>query len=211
MGLNALSDDLLDRLGSLGRAGRRLVAVAGAPGSGKSTLTAELCERLNARTPGLAEVVPMDGFHYDDAVLKARGTHPRKGAPFTFDVGGLRSLILRLKANAEDEIAVPVFDRDLEISRAGGRLVSRATPLILVEGNYLLLNEAPWAELKPLFDLTIMLEVPFDEIERRIVARWIGHGFAPEAARTRASSNDLPNAELVVKHSAAADIVITNA
>ena len=88
---------------------RLLVAIAGAPGSGKSTIAGQLARRLNDGVPGTATVLPMDGFHYDDGLLDALGRRARKGAPDTFDVAGLRHLLGRLRANAEDAIAVPVF------------------------------------------------------------------------------------------------------
>jgi pantothenate kinase len=204
--IESLTNDLVTRLVSLASQGRRLVAIAGAPGSGKSTFTGELCNRLNARSSGLAAAVQMDGFHYDDAVLRSQGTLSRKGAPFTFDVGGLRALLERLRVNQEAEIAVPVFDRELEVSRAGARLIPQAVPLILVEGNYLLLDEAPWRELRPLFDLTVALVVPMEELERRLIDRWIGLGFERGAAEERARSNDLENARRVLAHGAPADV-----
>jgi len=203
----ATIDGLLSRLGTLAQR-RRLVAVAGPPGSGKSTLCDQLVQALNDRQPGIAAVVPMDGFHFDDAVLRARGTLDRKGAPHTFDVGGLAAMLARLRANTEEEIAVPVFDRDLEIARAGARLIPASTPLLLIEGNYLLLDRQPWFQLKPCFDLTIRLEVPRAELERRLLDRWLGLGLAPEVAMAKALGNDLPNADLVASSSRPADITL---
>jgi pantothenate kinase len=198
--------ELVARLVALASQGRRMVAIVGPPGSGKSTFSCELCRRLNACTPGLAAAVQMDGFHYDDAVLQAQGTLARKGAPFTFDVGGLRSLLERLRANREAEIAVPVFDRALEVSRAGAQLIPRSVPLILVEGNYLLLDEEPWRELRPLFDFSVALLVPPAELERRLVDRWVALGLDRSVAEERARNNDLENARRVMAHSAPADI-----
>ena len=100
------------------KARRTILAIAGAPGSGKSTLAERLEARLNECAAGAAAILPMDGYHYDDRVLIERGLRARKGAPETFDVGGLFHTLERLRRNEEDEIAVPVFDRDLEVSRA---------------------------------------------------------------------------------------------
>ncbi|AQZ51482.1 nucleoside triphosphate hydrolase [Martelella mediterranea] len=200
-------EDLLDTLSTLPAGARRLVAIAGAPGSGKSTLADDLVARLNRRAPGSAAVIPMDGFHLDDGLLKARGTLSRKGAPYTFDVGGLAAMLRRLRANEEDEIIVPLFDRKLEISRAGARAVPRAVPLLVVEGNYLLLDEPGWRELRAIFDLTISLDVPFDVLKQRLLQRWTDMGFAPEAAHAKAYENDLPNARTVIDRSHPADIV----
>lgn len=183
---------------------RRLVAIAGAPASGKSTLTAAIESDLNATRPGLAAVVGMDGFHFDDAVLRERGTLSRKGAPFTFDVGGLASTLARLRA-AEPDVAVPVFDRDLELSRASAQIVARDTPLILVEGNYLLLREEPWRQLHGLFDATVMLAVDVGELERRLRDRWRGYGYRGTELERKVMRNDLPNAHTVMGESIAAD------
>ncbi len=162
--LPALARDILERA-----AGRRriLVAIAGAPGSGKSTLAEALLAELEAQAPGDAALVPMDGFHYDDVVLAARGLLSRKGAPETFDVDGFAAALARIRA-ADRPVAVPVFDRELEIARAGGRIVGPEAPVVLVEGNYLLLDMAPWDALAPLFDLTLFLPVPEAELARRL-------------------------------------------
>ena len=106
-----------------GQSERSLTAIAGAPGSGKSTLAEAVVARLNEEAPDSAAVLPMDGYHFDDRVLVSRGLRPRKGAPDTFDVAGFYHMLHRLKRNEEPEIAVPVFDRDLEIARAGARLI----------------------------------------------------------------------------------------
>lgn len=186
-----------------GRRKRILVGIAGAPGSGKSTLADGLHEVLGAE----AVVVPMDGFHFDDLILNARGDRPRKGAPHTFDVAGFEFLLKRIKAR-EADIAIPVFDRSQELSRAGASLISREAKFILVEGNYLLLKTAGWKKLKWLFDFTIFVDVPVAELERRLIARWLGFGFSPEVAREKALGNDIPNAQMVVKNSAKADLTV---
>jgi pantothenate kinase len=182
--------------------GRFLAALAGPPGAGKSTLAAELVAALG---PG-AKAVPMDGFHYDDAVLIARDARNRKGAPDTFDVAGFRHLLQRLRV--EPEVAIPLFDRDLEISRAGADIVIPADQILIVEGNYLLLNEAPWPDLAPLFDLTIWIDVPEAELDRRLLARWAHYGKTPAEARAWIDGNDMPNIRRVVSGSRPADLVI---
>lgn len=203
--LGSRTSELMTRLVSLASQGRSLVAIAGAPGSGKTTLSDTLCAQLNAQTSGLAAVVQMDGFHFDDAVLRAQGNLARKGAPFTFDVGGLRSLLERLRANRESEIAVPVFDRELEISRGCARVIPQDVRIILVEGNYLLLDEVPWTTLHPLFDFKIALHVPLHELERRLIDRWVALGLDRREAVMKAQTNDLKNARLVVGNSITAD------
>ena len=182
--------------------GRFLTALAGPPGAGKSTLAAELVSALGQG----AKAVPMDGLHYDDAVLIARGARDRKGAPDTFDAQGFFHLLRRLRV--EDEVAIPLFDRDLEISRAGADIVTAADRLLVVEGNYLLLNEAPWPEAAPLFDLTVWIDVPEAELDRRLQVRWAHYGKTPAEARAWIDSNDLPNIRRVTQNSRPADLVL---
>ena len=189
-------------------AARRLVAIAGAPGSGKSTVTDALVSHLNASRPGVAAVLPMDGYHYDDRVLDERGLRARKGAPDTFDVAGFRHVLGRLRADDEGEVAVPVFDRDLEISRAAARILPRAVRVVLVEGNYLLLDSKPWRDLHPFFDATVMVDVPVEILRQRLTARWEVYGLPAEEIRRRVEENDLPNGFLVTGQSVAADHVL---
>lgn len=191
-----------------GRPGRTVCAVAGAPGSGKSTLADAVVERLNAEAAGTAALLPMDGFHFDDLHLVPAGLRPRKGAPDTFDVGGLRSALLRVREASEPFVAVPVFDRSLEIARAGARLIPRETPVIVCEGNWLLLDADPWASLAPLWDLTVMVEVPEAELRRRLRRRWQGFGLAEDEIAWKLDGNDLPNGRLCYDGSRRADVTL---
>lgn len=200
--------DLLETRASDGE--RVITAIAGAPGSGKSTLAEKLVGKLNARQPGLAAVLPMDGYHYDDLYLVPAGLRPRKGAPMTFDVGGLYHTLKRLRARDEDEVAVPVFDRKIEIARAGARLIPKETPVIVVEGNWLLLNQAPWDRLRPMFDVTVMVEVPEHVLRARLRGRWERLGLSEAEIVDKLEENDLPNGRWVRDGSVAADHVIRN-
>ena len=188
-----------------GRHGRRLTAIAGAPGAGKSLVAERLCAHLNTLQPESAAVLPMDGYHYDDMILVPRGLRPRKGAPETFDVGGLRHMLVRLKENAEDEVMVPVFDRDLEIARAAARAIGYGVRHVIVEGNYLLLDREPWRDLKALFDITAMLVVPEATLRARLLARWQDYGLSGAELEAKLEGNDLPNGRLVAAASAPAD------
>lgn len=187
-------------------AGRLIAALAGPPGAGKSTLAQMVADRLNAGRPDFCAVLPMDGFHYDDTVLEARGWRPRKGAPHTFDVGGLAATLRRLRENAEEHVAVAVFDRRLEIARAGARLIPRETRIVLAEGNYLLLDLAPWRGLRPLFDLSAAIRVRRETLEGRLRARWLGLGLSEAEAAAKIAGNDLPNADLALARSAPPDL-----
>ncbi|MDH3301473.1 MAG: nucleoside/nucleotide kinase family protein [Acidimicrobiia bacterium] len=185
---------------------RQVIAVAGPPGAGKSTVAESLVEVLNTRSPGTAAVFPMDGYHYDDLVLEQRGWRSRKGAPYTFDVSGFGHMLARLRRNDEDEVAVPVFDRTIEIARAGARIIRRSVSRIVVEGNYLLLETPPWIDLADQFDTTVYIDVPEVELRRRLLERW--SDLSGEALEEKLEGNDMPNVRLVQSHSRPADFVL---
>ena len=185
---------LLARLGQMSGP-RSVITLAGAPGSGKSTLA----EALVARLPG-AVLLPMDGFHLDDRVLDARGLLARKGAPETFDAAGFVALLDRVRAGGE--VVFPIFDRSREIAIAGAGVIEAETRLVVVEGNYLLLDRDPWRAAR--YDLTVMLDVPEAELRRRLTARWQGYGADVEAHL----QNDMTNALTVIRESRPADLVV---
>jgi pantothenate kinase len=202
---------VLDLVASVRSDGARtVVGIAGPPGSGKSTLAAGVVDRLNAGAEGTgqAALVPMDGFHLDNAELDARGLRSVKGAPQTFDAAGFVDLVRRLREMGGD-VRFPLFDRaeDRTVPKAG--LIRAGTPVAVVEGNYLLLADGAWADLAPLFDVTVMIAPPMEVLEARLFDRWIGYGLPPEEARRRAHGNDLVNARRVLAESRPADLVLS--
>ena len=196
-------DDLAMRIAALPMIGqRRLIAVGGAPGSGKSTLAEALVALLG---PGAA-LVAMDGFHLDNRLLSARRLLPRKGAPETFDAAGFVAAVGRL--GREAAVILPTFDRARDIAIAGAVEVGPEDRTLVIEGNYLLFDAAPWRDLAPLWDLSVWLDVPEEELERRLIARWLDHGLAPDEAAARARGNDLANARRIAAARLPADVTL---
>jgi len=184
---------------------RRLIAFAGPPASGKSTLADRACDALRARGHA-AEVVPMDGFHLDNRLLDADGLRNTKGAPATFDAAGVLRLVRALQS--DDEVIYPLFDRTRDIAIAGAGRVPADCDTVLVEGNYLLYDAPIWRDLAPLWSLSIALTPPLALLRTRLVARWLEHGLDPGAAALRADQNDMQNAQLIERHRLPADLEV---
>lgn len=200
---------ILGRVDAARQSGARvLVAIAGAPGSGKSTLAGELVTAIRARDgDGAASLVPMDGFHLDNADLDAMGLRAVKGAPQTFDALGFVTLVRKIRDN-DGPVTYPLFDRALDRTIPDAGHLDAGTPIVVFEGNYLLLQDGAWAGLAGLFDVTVMLSVPMSELRGRLVDRWLSHGLSQGDAEARAQGNDIPNARLVIANSASADLTL---
>ncbi|MEV7972481.1 nucleoside/nucleotide kinase family protein [Cellulomonas sp. NPDC089187] len=182
---------------------RRILGLAGAPGAGKSTLSAALL----AAFPGQCVVVPMDGFHLAQSELERLGRADRKGAPDTFDAAGYVALLRRLRA-AQDTVYAPEYRRDLHNAVAGAIPVPAQVPLVITEGNYLLLDHHGFGPVRALLDECWFVDL--DEAVRleRLTRRHIDTGKDPEAARRWALGPDQRNAELVTGTAALADRVV---
>lgn len=194
-----------------------VLGVVGAPGAGKSTLAEQLVAALSPELAGPAgptgptgegaALVGMDGFHLAQATLERWGRADRKGAPDTFDAGGYVALLRRLRARDEDVVHAPLFRRDLEEPVGSAVPVRAAVPLVVTEGNYLLLD-GPWARARELLDEVWFLAPPEELRVERLVARHEAFGKAPDAARAWSHGPDQANADVVAATAHRADLVV---
>ena len=183
------------------RQGRRFVAIVGPPASGKSTLANQLQKQISGSC-----VVPMDGFHLSNEELEEAGLSDRKGSPDTFDVGGLELVLAKILGGGN--VMFPTFDRSLDCVIQNGGMVKSKDHTILVEGNYLILNQEPWKKISSYWDFSIMLDVSQEIIEKRLLERWAANGFNADQAAFKTKNNDLPNAMIIKNNSLEANYCV---
>lgn len=198
--------DVTLRARALATAGRRrLLGITGAPGAGKSTLAAQLVAALAPH----AVLVPMDGFHLADEQLERLGRRDRKGAPDTFDAAGYVALLRRLRSPAHDEVVyAPSFRREIEEPIAGAIAVPPDVPLVVTEGNYLLVDDAGFAPVRFLLDESWYLELDEQVRLERLTTRHHAHGKPLVEAQAWALGSDQRNARLVAAGAMRADVVV---
>ena len=197
---------LLDRARALAdRPGRTVLGITGPPAAGKSTLA----ERLVMELGVAAAYVPLDGFHLAHQLLVENGTVERKGAPDTFDAAGYVALLRRLRDPAEGTVYAPRFDRDIEDSIANAIAVPPDVPLVITEGNYLLLRSGPWAQVAGLLDEVWYVDLAEDTRLRRLIGRHMEFGRDSAEARDRATGSDQRNAVLVEASRDYASLVVS--
>jgi pantothenate kinase len=199
------ADEAIERARALASRGRRaLLGITGPPGGGKSTLAAAVAEALGDR----AVLVGMDGFHLAQAELVRLGRRDRMGALDTFDGAGYVALLRRLREAGEDVVYAPEFRRSIEEPIAGAVAVPSEVPLVITEGNYLLVDEGPWAEVRDLLDEAWYVVQDEETRLRLLIDRHVEFGKEPDFAREWVMRSDQANAQLVETTRARADALI---
>jgi pantothenate kinase len=189
--LPAVLDHLRER--NRGHPGRLVFGFAGPPGSGKSTVVARLATALGDR----CAVVPMDGFHLANRLLAGTPLAERKGAIDTFDAHGFLHLVQRLRAADEPVVYAPAYERTIEEPVAGAIPVPQETPIVLLEGNYLLADAPPWNRIRDHLDGSWFIHTPRDLRLERLIRRHRQFGKTADEARAWAMGPDETNATFI--------------
>jgi pantothenate kinase len=198
-------EQLVRRARALITSGRRsLLGICGPPGAGKSTVALAIADRLG----DAAIVVPMDGFHLANAELDRLGRRRWKGAPDTFDAHGFVALLNRLVDQREETIYAPEFRREIEEPIAGTIPIHRHIPLVIIEGNYLLLDEPPWTSVRTYLTECWYLDQRDEDRLSLLIDRHVRHGKSPDAAAEWVHRTDELNARRIAQTRFRADLVV---
>jgi pantothenate kinase len=199
---------------------RRILGIVGGPGAGKSTLAAAIGERTERSHPGRVAVVGMDGWHLANSTLDRLGRLERKGAPDTFDAAGYVAFLARFRTDTDTTIWAPEYRRAVEGASGatgiveesiGGALeIAPEVTLLVTEGNYLLLDDAPWDRIRGLLDEAWFLGPAEDVRRSRLIARHEQVGRTPEEAVARADGPDAANAAVIARTAHRADVGFTD-
>lgn len=208
--VSATLESLVERALGLVIPGRRVVlGIAGRPGAGKSTLATALVAALRAREgESFAAYLPMDGFHLPQARLHALGLRDWMGAPQTIDAAGFARTVAAVAGDASADVIAPGFDRVVEEPVPGAVVIAAGTPIVVAEGNYLLLPEGDWAAARHAMKQVWLVELDEPTRLARLRARHVAFGKTSAGAREWIARVDQPNAELVGAHADGADFVV---
>jgi pantothenate kinase len=157
--------------------GHVLIALAGPPGSSKTTLAHNVTRQIQSLpSPPSTYVVSLDGFHLTHAKLlalpNAEEAVARRGAPWTFDAAAAVELVRQLtEAFGVRDMVVPTFDHAVKEPVSGGRVAPRDTQVCIIEGNYVLSDEGVWGAVAGLVDERWLLQVHSVLARDRVAAR----------------------------------------
>ncbi|GIG29784.1 nucleoside/nucleotide kinase family protein [Cellulomonas marina] len=209
-GLAALADRAEALVAGAAGPGRPLLGITGTPGAGKTTLATALVALLDERHgAGWAAYLPMDGFHLANTTLDRLGLRDRKGALETFDSWGFLALLRRAATETGNPVYVPGFDRRVDEGVTGATVVAPGTRLVVAEGNYLLVDQEPWAGVRDVLAACWYCDTSPDERLARLVDRHTRHGRSPEAAEAWARTVDGSNALVIEASRDRADLVVS--
>ena len=189
---------------------RRVLGIVGAPGAGKSTLAAAIGERCEQDRPGRVAVVGMDGWHLANSTLSRLGRLERKGAPDTFDAAGFLAFLERFRTDTTGTVWAPEYRRSVEESIGGALEIAPEVTLLVTEGNYLLLDDAPWGRIRGLLDEAWFLAPDETTRRDRLIARHEQVGRTHDEAVARADGSDAANATVIARTAPRADVVFTD-
>jgi pantothenate kinase len=196
-------EQAVQRATAMAAAGRTVLGIAGCPGAGKSTLSAAIAGRVASSV-----IVPMDGFHMLNEDLVRLGRRNRKGAPDTFDVAAYVAQLAKIRGQDRRPITAPRYDRAASAPVPDAITIEPDVALVITEGNYLLLNEAPWDAVRPLLDEVWFVVVDDAVRVPRLIARHIEFGKSPDEAREWVWRSDEANAVIVATTRDRADVVV---
>ncbi|XP_017249255.1 ATP-dependent kinase-like protein notR' isoform X3 [Daucus carota subsp. sativus] len=202
---------------------KHIIGIAGPPGAGKTTVASEVAKRVNllwpqkscsfdsqVQPPPVAAVLPMDGFHLYrhqlDAMEDPVEAHARRGAPWTFDPALFLTCLKTLRDKGS--VYAPSFDHGVGDPIEDDVFINLQHKVVIVEGNYLFLEEGAWKEISSMFDEKWFVDIDIDKAMERVLRRHISTGKPEDVARSRVKFNDRPNAELIIKTKKKADVII---